>query len=308
MVENIARSEIIDSKNYYRSYDIPHYQFEWKLHLLENKLKNGEKVNCFILGSSLVVRGIDPEVINEVYFNKVGEKINCFNFGVDGMKFTEFHQIASFLSETFHPDILIFGISPRAFDKYNEISASNVFSSDWILYAQGEYTFRGWMLHNIYSYQYLQTFFVSYYDSSYKKIIKKFEKRMTNSGYAPFRREFDADILPEPLRNLKNFSYSMKEISEYIKLNNSRTMNAAIYIVEMPVTTKYITNFNNGREGYFQTIDKLVEYTVNPQVKLIRTNVLPIVGDDGFMDLHHLNIRGAEIFSNWLAIQISNQE
>src|SRR4051794_37844514 len=80
--EVLARSAPIQSILVAPSVGSEQYQLGPKLLLLDRLIQRDGPVDCIFIGSSMVLRGIDPEIVSAAYRDETGRSIKCFNFGL----------------------------------------------------------------------------------------------------------------------------------------------------------------------------------------------------------------------------------
>ena len=108
--------------------------------------KYGE-VDCFFIGSSLIVRGVDPEIFESTWETKTGEAIQCFNFGLLGSTTSTHRQLVQILVEKYQPEMIIYGVNSRLFDVDLTEGSYEAFSATpWVKHNSGEFSISGALL------------------------------------------------------------------------------------------------------------------------------------------------------------------
>src|SRR5688500_11504110 len=90
-----------------------HYQLGHKLALLDRLIRKTGRVDCIMLGNSMVETGIEPESFQTGYKKMTGRDINCFSFGIDASSATSTAALVMIIVEDYHPRLLISGTDLR---------------------------------------------------------------------------------------------------------------------------------------------------------------------------------------------------
>jgi hypothetical protein len=289
-----------------------HLHFERQWNRLEQLAREGMQVECIALGNSMVLNSFDPQVFNQSFFKHAGEEITCFNFGVDALTPVSASALATILVQEYRPKLLIFGTDARDFAVGLESDETRVISDmAWVRYRLGRFNLEGWLLDHAYLYRYRRTV-----AGALNLSLQNYSENLANAfGYEPFEdTKFEVTIPPS--KDDSSFhiqyyyrvlgSYSIKPenvtaLSEILSLNGPNT---TVIVVEMPVPETYFTFFGDPTNDYAQFTETLQAAAQEHGVLYFETTHLNLIPDDAWVDYSHVNIRGAEIFSQWLGSQL----
>lgn len=271
------------------------------------ELEREEKVNCFVLGSSMADFGIDPHVINQTpLISQINEPL-CFNMALKAMKPELTAHIAGFLIHNSNPSILIVGISPLDFTGGQDMIRKFV-HSPWLRYQDGQYSLEGWMVENVYTFRYWLSF-LKYRDPAYRTDLKNQLIGIDPLGSQTIRdtsRKYT--VLPEV-----EFAYFDLKENDLAGLEQISSLNSPflkIVAVEMPIHPDYLSRYTYGGEaGYEEHLILPIKQILDSEgIPFIRSQkqIQEIVPPEGWKDFLHLNHSGKEKFSRWLAGQLTD--
>ena len=305
ILENVAKSDWIQDKYPLRRLGISHYQFEWKISNLDALVRAQGEIDCIFVGSSLVVRGIAPKVISESYKEETGKDISCFNFGVDSMKMPSAEYIIPFLYERYHPRVIVFGISPREFNREDDESFEPIVGSDWFQYQLGNFSWKGLAYSNSYAYQYLITWKSKNTDDNWQ-LIEDIGDKMGFLGFNPLDVEFDPNLINVGIKALRQFKVFNRTLKKFEKILDLDGNDVEIILLEMPVTSRYTNFLKGGQKRYNRFFNQIENLAFSRGIPFIRTNNPREIPNRYFIDTHHLNLKGAVLLSNLLAEELAN--
>ena len=291
-----------------------HRQFEIQLARLDTIVAQEGAVDCIFLGNSLVWLDINPPVFSEAYKSKTGENIHCFNFGVSAMPAVSAGALAKILVEDYHPKLLIYGLHagdlviPRDHE-----DASVILNTPWVKYRTEQFTMKGWLYAHLYTYRYSQHF---------QRLLKFDFQVLENDlgtrdyqlyGFDPkMNVHLDVNELPD-LKDPSNqrgvekyYNYQIKKenLEGLMQLVNQNDKSVQVIVLGMPVHRTFYYFFENGEQDYLRYIDQVEESLKSVEVPFWQTTNLHLTPDEGWWDYSHMNLAGANIFSEWLGHRV----
>lgn len=299
-----------------------HYQLGHKLVLLDAEIKANGPIDCITVGSSMVDVGFDPNSFQDGYREISGQEIRCFNFGIDASSAASTAALVRILVEDYHPRLLIFGTDARDYAiSSDDRDPAVILDTAWVKYRQGQFSLDGWLTENSYLYRYRQhigrlvrfdfedtlwsetqlNFPIS--SNGFTQISKV--STYTNDPPDPQDTSFEVTYYTSIFSSYQIFEENLVSLQRIMDYNNSDTQ---VIVVEMPVSDGLYYFFGNGEEDYNRYIAQVGEIAGLHQVLFLRTEPLDFIPDDGWSDYSHLNVIGAEIFSNWLGEQVGRLE
>jgi hypothetical protein len=111
--EMIARAPAVRQRFPFPSVNGPNATFDQDLTELDRQMVTRGRVDCVVLGSSMVLNDFQPAAFEASYQAQTETELKCVNFGIAGMTIWESGDIARLLADVFHPQLLIFGTSAR---------------------------------------------------------------------------------------------------------------------------------------------------------------------------------------------------
>lgn len=282
-----------------------HLQMDKKITLLNAMVRREGGVDCIFMGSSMMVRGVDPEVFRSAYLERTGKRIRCFNFGLAGVAETGSAPLAEILIGMYHPGLLILGTSPGNLDDVVGAELSEkLLSNPWVRYRLGHFNLDGALIDRSAAFRH---FIGRNYLPGLKDPVRQLLQGrgiMTDYGFAVI----DKSQRPNTLRNqrklaqLKISSRQLAALERFLRLNSR----VEILALEMPVSQEFIQAFDRNRSGvtYQQALDVIARIAGKCNVPFWLTTPRQIVPAEVWIDTHHLKLSGAEIFSRWLGGQV----
>lgn len=293
-----------------------HGQMENQFARLEKLVKEGEQIDCIFLGNSMVWLGINPLVVDEVFQSRTGQEIHCFTFGVSALPASSAGLIASVLVEKYHPKLLIYGTFARDYAIPAKAEDATVVSkTPWLQYQNGEFNFEGWL--------YTHSYLFKYKDHVRSLLLLNFEEVIPQYKGLPLYREYGfepklnirIDVLEPPdleeavNRDPRRWLYHYEILEENIEglrqVMRQSEHGVEVIVIEMPLHDTALDFFLNGKQDYEKYIHQVDEITALSKTPFWRTKDQPEIPKEGWWDYFHLNIHGAQPFSEWLANELS---
>jgi|RhiMetdeSRZDD1v2_1073273.scaffolds.fasta_scaffold62201_3 hypothetical protein len=299
-----------------------HYQLGYKLALLDRLIKKNGRVDCIMLGSSMVDVGFDPDAFETGYGEMTGRDIQCFNFGIDASSAASTAALARIVVEDYRPRLLIIGTDARDYAVPSEDpDAAVVLNTPWIAYRQGDFSLEGWLLDNSYLYRYRQhlgRLARSQFEGTLWSHTKLNYEILPN-GFSPLTKVSTyINDPPNPGDDSFEVTYYTRIYSSYQMLHanlegleritDHNGSGIQVILVEMPVADGLYYFFGNRELDYNQFLTRIGELASLHHVPFWQTEPLDFIPDNGWADYSHLNKPGAEIFSTWLGQQVGRAE
>jgi hypothetical protein len=270
-------------------------------------VERGEKVNCFMLGSSMVDFGLDP-----VFFNRQPEIMGvndplCFNMALKAMKPELVAKIAPILVDRSKPSLLILGISPVDLTG-GQSTIRKFVNAPWILYHEGKPSAEGWWIENSLTYRYWLSF-LKYRDPAYRSDLKRQLQMIDRYGT---QQEEPVSRIYQVKRALAfpDYEISENDLNGFLHTVDLNSPSMKVVVVEMPVHPDFLSYYIPGGEaGYeYQFLRPIQSELAAKGIPFIRTQpyIKNVVTPDGWKDELHLNRVGTEQFSRWLALEFGN--
>jgi hypothetical protein len=299
-----------------------HYQLGHKLALLDTLIATTGRVDCIMLGSSMVDTGFDPVAFETGYKEMTGQNIHCFNFGIDAASAASTAALARIVVEDYHPRLLIIGTDPRDYAVPKEDpDPAVVLNAPWIAYRQGEFSLEGWLLDISYLYRYRQHLgrLARFQVEGTLWSNTKLNYEILPNGSTPLSKVSTyINDPPNPGDDSFEVTYYTRIYSSYQMLpENLESLEALmdyersgieVILVEMPVADGLYYFFGNRESDYNRFISRVGALATRYHVPFWQTEPLDFIPDDGWVDYSHLNKTGAKIFSTWLGQQVARAE
>lgn len=327
LLEAIFRLPAVQNYFPFQAYGINHIQFEYQLKRLAAFVEEHGKPDCFILGTSQSLRGIDPEVLNPDIQQLSGENLTCFNFSIVGVNLSTNLLFAEILQREYAPRLFILGTSFLDLTETRESRYDPRFEeSAWVEYMRGKLNLQGWLIDQSYAYRALLYF--SYAAPNFMDFSelhdeeRKWNYQLTEYGYGYSDHAIDPS---QPLSSvfINNFLeqfgsfqlstwnlLSLEQIAEF-----SREHHIALVLVIMPYHPALIElrgedgNSHPAREPLqdfiqraHQALQEIAERHNLPLWYAPSASAYPSIG---WHDLYHLNAKASPTLSHWLAAQIA---
>lgn len=299
-----------------------HYQLGHKLALLDAEVKKNGPIDCIMVGSSMVDVGFNPDVFQSGYEETTGQGIRCFNFGIDASSAVSTAVLVRILVEDYHPRLLLIGTDARDYAvPSTDRDPVAILESPWIQYRAGHFSLDGWLTEHSYLYRYRQHLSrllrFNFKDTLWSETRINFE--ILPNGFTPiFKVSTYINNPPSPQDTSYEVTYYKSIYSSYKILDENlnaldgileyNRTGTQVILVEMPVADGLYYFFGNGEADYDRFIARISGLADLHQVPFWRTEPLDSIPDDGWSDYSHLNVTGAEIFSNWLGVQAGRLE
>lgn len=322
IAEGVARSESFQAPFTPPKMGSRHYQLGHKLALLDRFNKKYGRVDCIMLGSSMVDTGFDPNAFQKRYKEITGRNVHCFNFGIDASIAPSTAALAKIVVEDYHPRFLIIGTDPRDYAVPKEDpDAAVVLNTPWVAYRQGGFSIEGWLLDNSYFYRYRQHLgrLARFQFEGTIWASTEVNREILPNGFTSFSKvssyindppspeddSFEVTYYTSIYSSYEMLQENLESLEDIMDYNGS---GVRIILVEMPVADGLYYFFGNGESDYNRFVTQVARLAALHQVPFWQTEPLDFIPDNSWVDYSHLNRKGAEILSKWLAQQVVRAE
>lgn len=317
-MESVARLKPIEARLATPGIGTTNPTIDGKLQLLDALVASEGRIDCIIVGSSMVTWGIDPTLVGNAYRDRTGRESLCFNYGVNGFTSSEVGIWAEVLANRYHPSVMIFAQSAR--DYSGASGGENLgFSLDvpWVRYQLGQFAPEGWLIEHSRAYQYYMAYRYWPVPNFYNRLLAQqaYEDSLTPLGYRPESTIRDVSIPPEPgapenqlvSAGLAAYDINAEDLAGLERFLALKDNGLQVALIEMPLPETYYVFFGNDTNDYqrfLNTVGRFADSTGTPFVRT--TTMAPIPGDCCWSDYGHLSKEGAVLFSEWLGDQLAD--
>ena len=300
-----------------RSLGIYHTQFEIKWFKLKEFVRENGGVDVLLLGNSMVNTGINPEVLAREYQYATGEKLRIFNFGVEGLTVAPNSTIARMLVEQYHPGTIVFVTEMRDYVAKNGLEVEEqLLADEWLAAQDGKPdSARVWLKSNSTALQNLLPFRNwSRFDflDNFLMSIRRFGDTTTaatkqTAMSARASKNIRTQMIPKKQKILplfKDFSMDPGRLADLKAILDFSKAGTAVFVTEMPLYPTYFDYFGGEsvHAQYLSTIEAFVTTNSGVFLSPLSWELIPL---EDRVDNHHLNNKGAPLFSRLLADQIA---
>jgi hypothetical protein len=278
-----------------------HQDINMKFSELDALLYHTGRIDCIFVGSSMVLRGIDPVVFVQAYRQQTGEDIVCYNFGVRASRASSIGPLSEILIERYHPWLLVYGVSLRDLtgEEFQNEQQAAILNSPWLEYQFGSFNMKGWLIDHSKSLRH----FLAFHDW----LISKFDTSVgclddrPCLGYSPNTTRSGEALIRDPTP--RNYVFTQVQWTGLEYFLSLRTQTQLLF-VEMPPSYRQLTSIKGGEEAFRGFVYQLRDFIVGYDVPVLTTSDRDLIPDSGWSDMYHLHQIGAEIFSAWLGDQV----
>lgn len=273
-----------------------------RLEWLQN---SGQNVDCFIVGSSVVVEGVDPVAVEEGLAEAGGPALRCFNDGVRGFRIDKIETIVDKRRET-HPRVIVYGVT------YNDLMDHNVAAED----AAAGVTFDPDAATNVdtsestpglaellNTYSYLYRYYGSFRwsmnaQTGALKNRADYEAALDARGFVHILTAWPhIERVPYPRDVFRTSPTVLGTLARTIGTGGDPVM---VVVVEVPLPPTSVHLLADDQAAYDRYIDAVARVAEAQHIPFLRSMPLDMIPADGWADPIHLNERGARVFSRWL--------
>jgi hypothetical protein len=282
----------------------PNPDFEQQVAALDDQSLVDGRVDCIVLGSSMVNNGFNPASFAAAYRQQAHSDLNCANFGISGIVTWQMADMARLVTDLYHPRLLILGTSARDFsDAIGNLSGTvggDVMQTPWVRYRLGlGFSSQGWLVDHSYAVRNLLG-------------LSRWAQTQGQSGPA-FVPEPPIDLSQPPDRQteaatynlLAHYEMSAQNLAGLGQILGLKQQAVPVLVVEMPVHPTYVDFFGRGEQDQDLFRASVAQAAQAQAVPFLPADPsLPLPNSD-WTNRNHLNPQGAEAFSAWLARQVA---
>lgn len=303
----------------FQAYGTNHVQFELQLQNLQRYIAQQGPPDCFILGNSQALRGLDPAVFNSVYREQTGQPIACYNFSVVGTNLSTTLYFSRILLEQYQPRLLIIGTNFLDFSESRENRIDTRFEDNpWIQYRLGRPSIQGWLVEHSYAYRLL--LFASYGVAdglslqSIRRELRQWTHSLSEYGYGASSETIDPAEAMKP-GFIKNFlaqfgsyttsQWNLDSLEQIVQ--RAQSQGSQVVVVEMPYHPSLL-DLDPALPAFVGRVNQAIKnITAGKGIPYLQTATLALIPDQGWHDRYHLNSLSSPLFSRWLAEHIPNR-
>lgn len=305
--ELAARSAAVRARLLDPSVDSPSRPFEQQLAVLDANARTGP-IDCVFLGSSLVLTGLDPDVFAAAQAQAGGRPLRCVNLAVPGMKATDVAMLARIVAEDHHPGLLVYGASYRDFSAQRD--GPELEALPWVRYRLGEWSPDGWLVDHSAAYRYYLAY-RHWADAAQWQLITRGLDLAADGFWPRPPRQVDLAAEIDGARRampLAEQHVAAEQLAALDALGALRERGVAVLVIEMPgplAFSRWLTATPTYRD-FAAAVRQRLARTGVPYWETWQTVPPDVVGDDGWLDVIHMNTRGAAALSSWLGERIGH--
>jgi hypothetical protein len=210
------------------------------------------------------------------------------------------------LNERYHPGLIIVGLSARDFSRdFGELTRP-LKEDSWMKAQSGDPNLSGWITQN----------------SRFFRLLNQL-RNYFNPDYLDFHNRLKRDLMPDGFLNLTGnnleldtenfipkFGLLADDLNGLDELINLKNRGVQIVFVEVPVHPDFLPVYIEAdRAAYEKKFRQPIIEKIEARVPFLLTQEVmeQSVDNKGWNDPKHLNSKGAEIFSRWLAETLVNE-
>jgi len=270
---------------------------------------------CLLIGSSMMYRAVNPEVMNRAFKMESGVALRSYNFGIRGLSPAGAERLTRVLLEDYRPVLLVFGCCPTDLGMDEDIGTTQRLQDNpWLHYRAGSWNLDGFLTEHSRAFQ----FWLGYLSlhppegENQASQLRRFRREMNRFGYgsstrAKFRSNLNKDLPWVYKWRLAGFQADPAALRALERIGRLRKRVRVLFL-EMPVHRKLIGCFKHGQADYDLGLEMMVRSTRRSGTPLWRSLDRNAIPDSGWLDRMHLNDEGAAIFSGWLGRQLAEFE
>jgi hypothetical protein len=294
-----------------------HRQFEIQIARLEKLIQDGEPIDCIFLGNSMIWLGVNPLVVDQSFKEKTGGEIHCFNFGVSALPASSAEQIAPMLVQKYHPKILIYGTFARDYAIPADTEDAYVVSdTPWLKYQNGEFNLPGWLYARSSVFQYkghMRDFLLMHYleDVFVPRDAPRYQAYGLDPKYdirvdVRTSPDFESKDNRDPVKWLGHYTIQQENLDGLQTIVQQADRGVQVFVIEMPFYEETALEFfPNGSLDYNSYVQQVDSITALHHTPFWRMDDQPVLTPDLWWDYFHLNLEGANFFSEWLGDQLA---
>jgi hypothetical protein len=293
----------------------PHRQLEVELARLDAFVAEEGRLDCLLVGSSMLYRGVDPRIVNETYRQRTERDIRCFTFGVLGMTASTGGVISEVLARRYRPDLLIYATSLFEGDERGRrVSARFIEDSPWMRYQTGRFTPAGWLADRS---QLLRLYLPhrnwmrpDYW--SQLATARSVERLTTAAGFGvdPEKVHRAPGAFRDPARTRGcpeawNYPLSTAALGGLERLAALAEDGQRVALLELPIPPRVFRRCPARKDEHRRVARALARYAQAHGMEAWQPQPVSLVPQRGWQDPVHMNGRGAGVFSRWVGERLA---
>ena len=285
-----------------------HPELNVKLLKLDQFVKQNGGVDCIFLGSSMIDDSVNPSIFTKEYRKLSGRNVHCFNLSIASLTAETAYPIVKMLNVRYNPLLIVYGISPRDLTSDFDVRIRPLIHEPWINYQNGEFSISGWLKENSYTYRYYVTV-LSYLNPDNRASLQIYQTSVNEDGFNLVDRNTIGIGGQNYIKKWKTNLDDMHGLKKMLLMGKGDSFR--IILAEAPVHDLFLPIYVEGsKEKYFSLFQKPIEELTKQYNTIF---IKSVSGAPSFIpnkfwgDVKHLNYKGADVFSRWLANQIWQQ-
>ena len=302
--------------------------FDVQIAYLDAMVERDGKIDCIIVGSSIVEPGLMPTAIAQGYedYTSQGQTLTCFNFGRWGMHSDMAIELIQILIDKYEPRYLVYGCNPISIGAQTT-SDKSLMNSAWFQYRQGQKSTQGWLIEHSASYRYFLRY-QSWLDADFRKLLNDTQTihqiyredgyrglafRSIDVRYPTDAQLPEAEIFKDYINeyntswqtsmqkyNPLTYQDSMRKLAE---LNHYK--GTQLILLDMPLHSSFLNYFADGEAGYLKYLSDTRAIIDDYDMVYWQLSDLDFLPDEFWFDRHHLHVAGGYLLSYWLGAQLA---
>lgn len=286
------------------SYGTSHPHFEVQLLRLQERVAQGDKIDCIFIGNSQVLYGIDPAAVESAYREQSGRTIRCQNFGLGGLTPLTAGPLARMLIKNFQPSVIVFETGILDYSTSNmEGTNESIMSSPWMRYQLGDFSLDGWLFDHSHGYR-----LVFGFDRTLKYIEEK-DTAIQSNGYVALTgvsgTSFE-DQLKFFERSVQELEITERHVAGLRDLLSLHSNQVKIVLIETPTHPDFYAAKRKVRNLYPDFERMLAANAAAVSAPLWLTHDTITIPVNQWHELAHLNEEGAAFFSHQIGLYLAS--
>ncbi len=311
LVELLARTPWAQSLIPVPSLGMENPIFEDKLFGLRARVQQSGPVRCLIVGNSEAQYGLDLEALDNGYQAELGRPLSCYNFSIDGILPKQIGAISAYLIESFHPQLIIYGLNDWGANFDYAPGRAPIIDSPWFQYQLGRFSWPGWLIEHSYAYRdYLRLKEVAPNDQLEWHLRFHNLDLDGSSMNLYFSGDPRSNITQPPnpvtealyINGVNNFHLSPGTMAGFEQLAGLKTVQ--LLVVEIPTHPTYADFYSTGPAGKAAALSQIRTFFREHGILYWSDEIEPAIPNDEWLDRIHLNKAGATLLSYWLGSQL----
>jgi hypothetical protein len=301
--ETAARSTFVRSHLAAPSLGSPSRVLEVQLAKLEGIARGAERPRCILIGSSLILFGIDPDAFDGAFHEHTGDRLAPYNLGVPGISASALAAVARIVAEDYRPKILIYGMAVGDFTARRR--APPIETTPWVRYRSGQPNLDGWLTENSRAFRYVLLYQGSHaHESAFANAALSSPRGFYPVPLGMPLLQVGLDRAVQLVSEAFRRETSVEQIAALAKLLGVRDLGAQLVILEMPAHLDVAEWPQDALASYREKLGKVREVVRAAGVPFWSTPA-GLMPDDGWIDLWHANARGAAVLGRWLGERLA---